>query len=1213
MDDATLLERWRQETNFEERNKILAALTERSLFPKMREDNEDYGFYPDIDDPDFVSKLLKKREFAEHKQPSIQELIEEGDNPCDPTKEFEISPVQRFIGQYMSPKTPYNSALLYHGVGTGKTCAAITVAEAYLEMFPRKKVIIVAPPNIQPGFDRALFSEDRLVVGHNENEPNRFNGCTGNTYLRLSGMEMSRDPKLVTSRIQRLKGKRYNFFGYTQFYNHIRSILDQGVPKKVQGERRLQLENAILNKKFSGRLLIIDEAHNLRDINESEDDNLDAPGGMAELTEAAAGKRLTPFLKRLMDSADGMKLLLLTATPMYNSYIEIVFLFNLLLQNDKKATLKVDDIFNRNGTFKEGGEAILGRVASVYLSFMRGENPLSFPIRLEPLGLPSVAAWPSQSPSGSIVSEDDKARMRNLPFVACPFVGEALVRYRDLAQTTIEEKGLGLATVDTLIQAGNWMFPGGTIGEGGFSDAFAEESRGSLKVYRARDPLWLKEETIAAHSPKAALLLKQLKTTKGVSFVYSRFVKSGALSIALALEANGYTLYGRETPFLLNGNQQAEGRQCSQCRLRERTHVQADHPFSPAFYVLLTGRDEYSPNNKLSVDTARSDANLKGNKVKVILGSQVASEGIDLRFIRETFVFDSWYHMNKLEQVIGRSIRMCSHILLPLEERNCTINLLVTTLPLEDNQETLDLYQYRMGVLKALQVGRVTRILKRYALDCNLNRQAILIQGLEPRRQLDGQGQVREAVNINDMPFTSICDWIETCDYSCAKPVDINLEDTDDSTYDAYSARWRVSQLKERLRLRFEDQPFLSFENLQNLMSDVPRFALASILMEVVGNRSFRVRSGNQEGYIIYKNGFYLFQPEGLQDLLLPISLRVASFPVKRDSYEPIVVERERPAVAVAAPIATAAAAATATATATANNTEGTIEGFEIFWQVFQGWAESIQEGSATLVIPNTVKNAVKRRYGSNKKEVERVMNSFEMIPWLYTFLREMPKERSALGKSMCELVWDEYLKEKEQYALFKSAIENDDIFIIEVSEEHQVQSGASLGYRSLNSKTGILEYVCDGKPCNPALTKVFEEDDSDPLKDIKANNEVSSPLYGTVVYKRGSFVFKTNKPVSRDKKHPDKGSECAIVSTISAHRKTLAEIGDMARVAVGTDFDLNKVNLEDRRPFKNSARFCSLTDLVLRMLHDLDTHDKRWFYRPIAAFKSGHKGEKSA
>ena len=255
----------------------------------------------------------------------------------------------------------------------------------------------------------------------------------------------------------------------------------------------------------------------------------------------------------------------------------------------------------------------------------------------------------------------------------------------------------------------------------------------------------------------------------------------------------------------------------------------------------------------------------------------------------------------------------------------------------------------------------------------------------------------------------------------------------------------------------------------------------------------------------------------------------------------------------------------------------------------------------------------MKRRYGSNKKEVERVMNSFEMIPWLYTFLREKPKERAALGKSMCELVWDEYLKEKEQYALFNSAIENDDIFVIEVSEEHQVQSGSSTGYRSLNSKTGILEYICDGKPCTPALTKVFEEDDSDPLKDIKANNEVSSPLYGTVVYKRGSFVFKTNKPVSRDKKHPDKGSECAIVSTISAHRKTLAEIGDMARVAVGTDFDLNKVTLEDRRPFKNSARFCSLTDLVLRMLHNLDTHDKRWFYRPIAAFKSGHKGEKSA
>jgi hypothetical protein len=380
-------------------------------------------------------------------------------------------------------------------------------------------------------------------------------------------------------------------------------------------------------------------------------------------------------------------------------------------------------------------------------------------------------------------------------------------------------------------------------------------------------------------------------------------------------------------------------------------------------------------------------------------------------------------------------------------------------------------------------------------------------------------------------------------------------------------------------------------------MSDVPRSALASILSEVVGNRSFRVKSGTQEGYIIYKNGFYLFQPEALQDTLLPISLRVASFPVKRDSYEPIPIVKEKPAPVGPAEVI--------------ENNTGKIPGFETFWQVFEAWSEKIKDGSAHQKIPDTVKNEIKRRYGSNKKEVEKVMNSFEMIPWLYTAIRETG-DRELLGEAMCEMVWDEYLKQKEQEALTKSALNTDSTELMDVAREHQVQSGSQIGYRSINPSTGVLEYSCGGLPCSPALIKVFEDDDSDPLKGIKANTEVSAPLYGSVTYKRGAFVFKTNRPVSKEKKHPDKGSECAIVSTVAAHRKTLTEIGDMARAAVGTDFDLNTMTLENRRPFKNSARFCALTDLVLRILSKKDD-TKTWFYRPIAAFKSGHKGEKSA
>ena len=40
----------------------------------------------------------------------------------------------------MSAQTPYNSLLLYHGLGTGKTCSAITVAEEMRDYLKQLKI-----------------------------------------------------------------------------------------------------------------------------------------------------------------------------------------------------------------------------------------------------------------------------------------------------------------------------------------------------------------------------------------------------------------------------------------------------------------------------------------------------------------------------------------------------------------------------------------------------------------------------------------------------------------------------------------------------------------------------------------------------------------------------------------------------------------------------------------------------------------------------------------------------------------------------------------------------------------------------------------------------------------------------------------------------------------------------------------------------------------
>jgi hypothetical protein len=47
----------------------------------------------------------------------------------------------------------------------------------------------------------------------------------------------------------------------------------------------------------------------------------------------------------------------------------------------------------------------------------------------------------------------------------------------------------------------------------------------------------------------------------------------------------------------------------------------------------------------------RAFENATGVQMKVIIGSQIASEGVDLRFVRETHIIDSWFHLNKTEQI----------------------------------------------------------------------------------------------------------------------------------------------------------------------------------------------------------------------------------------------------------------------------------------------------------------------------------------------------------------------------------------------------------------------------------------------------------------------------------------------------------------------------------------------------------------------------------
>ncbi len=1199
----------------------------RDTFPQREEDEYERqaGLYPDIEDPNFIPKLMRKKEFQESKQESVADVLTRKEDKCATTEEFELSSVQKFLSRYLNPNTPYQSALVFHGVGVGKTCSAVTICESYLEQFSGRQVFVVAPPNIQAGFKRTLFDIQSM---NTENGINHHRGCTGDLYLELSGMTTEKDQEVILKKVNKQIDARYEFFGYYSFYNYIHKLqkkVSAGISDETVKRERI---NKVFRKEFSNRVIVIDEAHNLRDNPfEKEDENTDSPS-LQDKSDASSGKKLTPLLKRVLETAENVTLLLMTATPMYNSYEEIVFLLNLLLLNDKRPVLNLEEIFDRKAqSFLPGGREVLGAIASTYVSFMRGENPLSFPLRLKPQSDLLVTEWPLQTPIGEAIEKTERIGVSHLPCLGCHLEPKLERQYFTLSKEFAESaEGLGITTMDTLVQAGNWIYPSeradedirARIGEDGFSRAFRKEMKeyGDKQISKVTftsrfDSSWMFEENIGAASGKAKVLLERIRNGQGVQFVYSRFVRAGALSLALVLEANGYLPWGRSDGFLSlkQEDKHPGGNQCALCSLKSKEHKsETSHAFKQARYILLTGTKEYTPDPVEAVNAARSLKNANGSEIKVVLGSQIAGEGLDLRFIREVFVFDSWYHLNKLEQIVGRGIRTCSHAALPEEYRNCTISLLVNQykLPQHIPFESIDMYSYRLAFNKAKIVGQVTRVLKEFALDCSLNYDAIVMKNIPPLPKLiDSQGDERFDVNRNDTPFSPLCDWLESCEYGCYKSDgnmymdEIDFDNPDLSTYDEYTARYEIAKIRKAL-IRFftSGQIFISFEKVTNFFPNVPQPLLRSLLNEMITELNYTIKTSHGEGRIIYRNGYYLFQPKLIQRESIPIAIRFKDISVPRDRYTPKEIV-----------------------------TEEVLEGdTEPFWEACKEWANEIRVGIAPTWnmsergtgnhIHSDVLDSLKKMSGA-QTSFETYIEKLEMVTWAYSFVETDRAQRKILSNIFLEYIWDEYLtfETKKQILLDN----HEDELIKHIAHDSYFTFNSKPYLRLVNNKDYTLHYFCQNvkgefDECPIGIIKLIEKAKDTSLLEKTVNDKVTGFQYGLMLYidKTNSIVFKQNTTPLPGKKI-SVGLECSKIKGTGNNVELLVEFGKILRSTAGASdlgcsedkmFQIKtKKGVESKTIlFPNANRVCTYLDIVLRYMDFVKAQGKRWFFRNTEA-----------
>jgi len=347
-------------------------------------DTSEFDFlYPELNDPNFNVKIAKRKEFNDTKfDGSIYDIKEQAEKMCN--ADFELLPHQLFVKNFLSYQTPYNCLMLYHMLGSGKTCSAIGVAEemrSYMKQTglvqKNKRILIVASPNVQNNFRLQLFDDRKLKK---ENGMWNLNTCIGNSLLNeinpSSMHELKRNQ--IISEINNLIKTYYQFVGYDKLANIIRSETKDADLDKEPTKEQKELEIKKIRQLFNNRLIIIDEVHNIT----LAQDNKEA-------------KKVGSMLMRIARYAQNIRLLLLSATPVYNNYKEIIWLTNLMNAVDKRSSIKTEDVFDKEGNFVkerttkdgvklEGGRELLKRKLTGYVSYVRGENPYTFPFRIYP-------------------------------------------------------------------------------------------------------------------------------------------------------------------------------------------------------------------------------------------------------------------------------------------------------------------------------------------------------------------------------------------------------------------------------------------------------------------------------------------------------------------------------------------------------------------------------------------------------------------------------------------------------------------------------------------------------------------------------------------------------------------------------------------------------------------------------------------------------------
>lgn len=416
------------------------------------------GIYPNVDDEEFQFKIASKQEFNELTL-GRHESLKIGAN-------FKH---QTIIERFLSDKTDFNAILLFHELGAGKTRTSILVAEINKKAELSKRAMVFTKGELlQRNFKQELYYADEMY--RPKDDRGRY-------------IDQRRDRIRYLNNLTRLTEKYYQFFTFEKFARKSKKYSDSQIKSL-----------------YSNRVIIIDEAHNLR-IQKNKQE-----------TQAQYDA-----LHRLLHTAENCKIILMSGTPIWDSPEEIASLMNLILPLDQqmdyetftKKFFKNEKLVNK----KELQKIFQGRVS--YVRRMEADVKKQY--------------------------QGEKTYSKHLPLYhdeMSKFQWDVLQKSK---KDTTDKGQAGGSFRQFEREAANFVFPDGSYGKKGFDKYCHEPSKGVWR-FKTKDIENDIKTNLKKYSSKFYSTIQEiLKNPKEKVFVSHQFVKgSGAILFAIVLELFGF-------------------------------------------------------------------------------------------------------------------------------------------------------------------------------------------------------------------------------------------------------------------------------------------------------------------------------------------------------------------------------------------------------------------------------------------------------------------------------------------------------------------------------------------------------------------------------------------------------------------------------------------------------------------------------------------------